>query len=46
LDCYRLAQHYHQNPELFLNMAWKDVVLHMRRTAELSRLNRQQASDA
>jgi hypothetical protein len=35
LDCYRLAEHYHQHPEVFLNMDLMDVRLHAMRTAQL-----------
>jgi plasmid maintenance system antidote protein VapI len=45
LDCYRLAHYYHQSPDLFLNMQLKDVRLHLRRTSQLVRLQRQEQSD-
>ena len=38
LDCYRLAEHYHQPPEYFLNMKVSDLQTHRRHTAELIRL--------
>jgi hypothetical protein len=45
LDCYRLARWYHQSPLLFLDMPLSEVRLHLKRTAELSRIMRQAASD-
>jgi hypothetical protein len=35
LDCYRLAQFYHQHPDVFLNMTLEEVKLHAYRTAQL-----------
>jgi hypothetical protein len=37
LDAYRLAQHFHVSPEVFLAMSLSEVRLHMERTAELDR---------
>jgi hypothetical protein len=37
LDCYRLARHYHVNPEIFLAMPFSDVRIHVSRTAVLAR---------
>jgi hypothetical protein len=45
LDCYRLARHYSQPPDLFLNMPLNDVRLHLQRTAQLARLQRREQSD-
>jgi len=42
LDCYRLARWYHVSPEVFLAMSVSEVMLHLRRTAQLDR--QQQAS--
>jgi hypothetical protein len=38
LDCYWLAQWYHQNPEVFLAMPLSHTQLHMRRTQEIARM--------
>ena len=35
LDCYWLAEVYHQNPEVFLSMPVGDVRLHVARTMQL-----------
>ncbi len=37
LNCYRLAEIYHQNPEVFLTMPLDDVRLHLARTVQLRR---------
>jgi hypothetical protein len=37
LDCYRLAEHYHQPPEHFLNMTLSVLQTHRHYTAELIR---------
>jgi hypothetical protein len=37
LDCYRLAEHYHQPPDYFLNMTLSELETHRRYTAELIR---------
>jgi hypothetical protein len=43
LDCYRLAEFYHQHPDVFLNMTIEEVKLHAFRTAQLiERRQRQQ----
>jgi hypothetical protein len=46
LDCYRLADWYHQNPEVFLSMPLSDVRLHIRRTGELQRLRRERSGSS
>jgi hypothetical protein len=48
LDCYRLARHYHQAPDVFLNMPLDEVQLHLSRTIELAEIMRrqQQAADS
>ena len=35
IDCYRLAHHYKQNPDVFLIMPLSDVMLHLQRTTQL-----------
>jgi hypothetical protein len=45
LDCYRLARWYHQSPLHFLDMPLSEVRMHMRRTAELSRIMKQAAEE-
>jgi hypothetical protein len=46
LDCYRLADRFHQNPELFLEMPLSRIELHVHYTVKLTRLQRQaQQSD-
>jgi len=45
LDCYRLAEHYHQHPDVFLNMPLEDVRLHCYRTAQLIERRRAQSGD-
>jgi hypothetical protein len=41
LDCYWLAEIYHQNPEVFLNMPMSDVRLHIARTVQLKQQQQQ-----
>jgi len=41
LDCYRLAKHYSQSPDVFLNMPMSEVRMHMMRTLQLMALGRQ-----
>jgi plasmid maintenance system antidote protein VapI len=36
LDCYRLARWYGQSPEVFLNMTFSEVRLHMQRSMQLA----------
>ena len=43
LDCYRLAQYYHQHPDVFLAMPLEEVRLHAYRTAQL--INRRRAQE-
>ena len=45
LDCYRLADHYHQPPDVFLAMTAGEIRLHMRRTVELMRQKRAAEGD-
>jgi hypothetical protein len=47
LNCYRLADRFHQNPEVFLDMPISRIESHVRFTVKLSRLQRiaQQQSD-
>lgn len=45
LDCYRLARWYHQNPDVFLSMPISDVRLHLYRTIQLARIQRQAEDD-
>lgn len=40
LDCYWLAQWYHQNPEVFLAMPLSEVRIHLMRTAKIAELRR------
>jgi len=42
LDCYRLAQYYHQHPNIFLEMTLEEVKLHGYRTAQLIERRRAQ----
>jgi len=43
LDCYWLAQWYHQSPEHFLAMPITEVQLHIMRTQQIAELRRQHA---
>jgi hypothetical protein len=45
LDCYRLAQFYHQHPQVFLEMEISEVKLHAARTAQLIERRRAQQED-
>jgi hypothetical protein len=45
LDCYRLARWYHQSPDVFLSMPLSEVWLHLIRTAELRRIQRQESEN-
>jgi hypothetical protein len=46
LNCYRLADRFHQNPELFLEMPMSRIEMHVRYTVKLTRLQQQaQQSD-
>jgi hypothetical protein len=38
LDCYWLAQWYHQNPEVFLAMPLSQMQLHMARSQQIFRM--------
>jgi hypothetical protein len=40
LNCYRLADRFHQNPEVFLEMPLSHVEQHIRWTVKLTRLQR------
>jgi hypothetical protein len=44
LDCYRLAEFYHQHPDVFLNMPVEDVRTHAMRTAQLIERRRRSES--
>jgi len=44
LDCYWLAQWYHQSPGHFLAMPISEVQLHMMRTQQIAELRRQHAA--
>ena len=41
LNCYRLADRFHQNPEVFLEMPLSRVELHVHYIVKLTRLQRQ-----
>ena len=43
LDCYRLARWYHVSPEVFLNMPFSDVHLHLYRTLQLTNIMKREA---
>jgi hypothetical protein len=46
LNCYRLADRFHQNPEVFLEMPMSRIEQHVLYTVKLTRLQRQaQQSD-
>jgi hypothetical protein len=45
LDCYRLAKHYAQSPDVFLKMPISEVKLHLYRTVQLDNLTRRSAED-
>jgi hypothetical protein len=46
LDCYWLAQWYHQSPEHFLAMPLSQIHLHMTRTQQIAELRAQQQGDS
>lgn len=46
LDAYRLARWYHVSPEHFLAMALSDIRLHLRRTIQLARIMRAEATQS
>ena len=41
LNCYRLADRFHQNPELFLDMPRSRIEQHVHYTVKLTRLQRE-----
>jgi hypothetical protein len=41
LNCYRLADRFHQNPDVFLEMPLSRIEKHVEYTVKLSRLQRQ-----
>jgi hypothetical protein len=41
LDCYRLAEIYHQSPDVFLAMPLDEVRLHLIRTWQLRKKQRE-----
>ena len=41
LNCYWLAQWYHQNPEVFLSMPISQVQIHMMRTQRIAEIRRE-----
>lgn len=43
LDCYWLAQWYHQSPEHFLAMPISEVQLHVMRTEQIAKLRQKRA---
>jgi hypothetical protein len=43
LDCYRLADFYHVNPEIFLDMPFGQVVMHLRNTIRLAEIKAEEA---
>jgi hypothetical protein len=45
LDCYWLAQWYHQSPEHFLAMPISEVQLHVMRTYQIAELRRRHATE-
>jgi len=46
LDCYRLARFYQCSPEVFLNMPFGEVHLHLYRTIQLTRIMQREAEEA
>jgi hypothetical protein len=46
LDCYRLARWYHVSPEVFLNMPFTEVHLHLYRTMQLTSIMKREAEAA
>ncbi len=44
LDCYWLAQWYHQNPEVFLSMPLSQIQTHVMRSNQLAELRRARQS--
>ena len=44
LDCYWLAQWYHQSPDVFLAMPLSQVRIHMMRTQQIAELRRAHAA--
>jgi hypothetical protein len=45
LDCYRLANYYHVDPRIFLDMTISEVEMHLSRTAQLERSRRVETSE-
>jgi hypothetical protein len=47
LNCYRLADRFHQSPEVFLEMPLSRIDMHVQYTVKLTRLQRaaQQSDD-
>jgi hypothetical protein len=41
MDCYRLADRFHQSPDVFLSMPITDVARHVRMTIKLNKLQRE-----
>lgn len=46
LDCYRLADRFHQNPEVFLEMPLSRIERHVHFIVKLTRLQRQAQQDS
>lgn len=40
INCYRLADRFHQNPDVFLSMPITDIDRHVRYTVKLTKLQR------
>lgn len=40
LNCYRLADRFHQSPDVFLSMSITDIERHVRYTVKLTKLQR------
>jgi hypothetical protein len=43
LDCYRLADFYHVNPQIFLDMTFSEVLMHLRNTVRLAEIKAEEA---
>jgi hypothetical protein len=45
LNCYRLADRFHQSPEVFLEMPLSRIDMHVHYTVKLTRLQRAAQQD-